>query len=131
MKRHIFYLTISWVFIVSFGYHTAIAQQPIAQQAYAVIEKHCLGCHGEFGTFTEDLIITYPTLISSGLVIAGNPAGSEFYQRLLGATDNGPQMPLGQPLSADLIATVRKWIEMGAPDWNNIPQPDKSFIYNT
>ncbi len=128
MKRQIFWLALSYLLIVSLGYNIAIAQQPIAQQAYSVIEKHCLGCHGEFGTFTEDLIITYPTLISSGLVIPGNPTGSEFYQRLLGPTDNGPRMPLGQPLSADLIATVRKWIEMGAPDWNNIPPPDKSFI---
>ena len=38
-------------------------------------------------------------------------------------------MPLDQgALEVEAIATIRRWIEAGAPDWEAIPKPKRSFI---
>ena len=104
-------------------------QQPLAQQAFAIFEQHCLDCHGEFGSYSDVLTIKHEDLIEDRAVIPGQPDASELYLRLLGDTDNGSQMPLGQePLDPEAIATIRRWIEVGAPDWEAIPKPKRSFI---
>lgn len=110
-------------------HHLANAQQELAQQAFNIFEQYCLDCHGEFGSFTDSLIITHPELIKERAVISGNPDVSILYTRLLGDTDSGEQMPLGQePLAAEEIAVIRRWIEVGAPDWEALPQPKRHFI---
>ena len=68
-------------------------------------------------------------LIEDKAVIPRQPDASELYLRLLGDTDNGSQMPLGQePLDVEAIDTIRRWIEAGAPDWEAIPKPKRDFI---
>ena len=105
------------------------AQQPLAQQAFAIFEQHCFDCHGEFGSYSDVLTIKHSDLIENRSVIPGQPDASELYLRLLGDTDKGSQMPLGQePLNSEAIATVRRWIEVGAPDWETIPKPKRRFI---
>ena len=105
------------------------AQQPLAQQAFAIFEQHCLDCHGEFGSYSDVLTIKHKDLIENRSVIPGQPNASELYLRLLGDTDNGSQMPLGQePLEPEAIATIRRWIEARAPDWEAIPKPERGFI---
>ena len=119
----IIFLTI-FVFSVS---NISNAQENIAQQVYAIFQQNCLGCHGKGGAFTEELIIEYPELINSGTVIPGDPEASELYKRLLGDTDQGQQMPLGQPpLTPTSINTIKQWIAKGAPDWET--QHDINFI---
>lgn len=109
--------------------HIASAQQEFAQQAFDIFEQYCLDCHGEFGSFTDSLIITHTELIKERAVMPGNPDVSALYTRLLGDTDSGEQMPLGQePLSAEEITVIRRWIEVGAPDWEALPQPERRFI---
>ena len=122
MKKWI--VLIAGLLIVNFAY----GQNNVAQDAYLIFENNCLGCHGESGTFKETLYIEYNNLIEIGSVIPNNPDGSELYKRLLGPTDNGPRMPSGQPpLSDEAIATIRQWIEMGAPDWA-VTIGDRAFI---
>ena len=107
----------------------AHAQQPISQQAFAIFEQHCLDCHGEFGSYSDVLTIKHKDLIEDRSVIPGQPDASELYLRLLGDTDTGSQMPLGQePLDSEEIATIRRWIAAGAPDWEAIPKPKRRFI---
>ena len=107
----------------------AEAQQPLAQQVFTLFEQHCLDCHGEFGSYSDVLTIKHKNLIEDRSVIPGQPDASELYLRLLGDTDTGSQMPLGQdPLDAEAIATIRRWIEAGAPDWEAIPKPKRLFI---
>ena len=105
------------------------AQQSLAQQAFTAFEQHCLDCHGEFGSYSDVLIIKHKDLIEDRAVIPGQPDASELYLRLLGDTDTGSQMPLGQdPLDSEAIATIRRWIATGAPDWEAIPKPERRFI---
>ena len=109
------------------GFGTAQAQDNLAQEAYTIFQQNCLICHGEHGAHTEQLVIqSRQGLIDTGTVIPGNPKGSEFYQRLIEKT-LGKRMPLGQPpLAPELIETIRRWIEVGAPNWQ--VQYDINFI---
>ena len=107
----------------------ADAQQPLAQQAFDILEQHCLDCHGEFGAYADALVIQHKRLIETQAVVPGNPDASELYVRLLGDTTDGEQMPLGQaPLDSEAIATIRRWIGAGAPNWDTIPKPKRRFI---
>ena len=100
----------------------------LAQQAYAIFQQNCLNCHGEHGAFTESLIIEYTALIENETVVPGNPVGSEFYRRLV-ETSVERRMPLGQPpLSPAAIDIIRRWIQIGAPDWEETSESQGTFI---
>ena len=120
---------ITYLLMLVLSQHVVSAQQPLAQQAFTVFEQHCLDCHGEFGSYSDVLTIKHKDLIEDQSIIPGQPDVSELYLRLLGDTDSGSQMPLGQdPLDSEAIATIRQWIEAGAPDWEAIPKPKRRFI---
>ena len=120
---------ITCLLLLALSQQAMYAQQPLAQQAFAIFEQHCLDCHGEFGSYSDVLTIKHTDLIENRSVIQGQPDASELYLRLLGDTDKGSQMPLGQePLDTEAIATIRRWIEAGAPDWEAIPKPKRRFI---
>ena len=106
---------------------TADAQENLAQQVSAIFQQNCLNCHGPSGSFKEALLLDRTALIDTQVVIPGNPEDSEFYKRLLGPTEKGPQMPLNlPPLSPEAIETIARWITAGAPDWD--VQHDINFI---
>lgn len=101
------------------GYARVEAQQDIAQEAYAILETNCATCHDATGAYKDDLLLDRDALVDTGVVIPGNPFESEFYKRLLGDTEKGPQMPLGlPPLSDEANRTIALWIALGAPDWD-------------
>ena len=105
------------------------AQQQLAQDAYAIFEGSCLICHGPDGAYRETLLIDRPSMVANQTVVPGNPDSSELYKRLLGPTDRGAQMPLGQPqLSTAAIDTIRRWILAGAPDWTPTAAPLRRFV---
>ena len=109
------------------GYQHADAQENLVQEAYAIFEQNCLNCHGESGAYKDELLIERTALVDTGVVIPGDPEGSEFYKRLLGPTENGAQMPLNlPPLSQEAVETIASWITIGAPDWD--VQYDINFI---
>ena len=112
---------------VGLGFGTADAQENLAQEAYTIIQNNCSVCHGEHGSFSEDLLIEYTSLITTRTVIPGNPGASEFYKRLIEDTPEKPRMPWGTPaLSVEALRTIRRWIEVGAPNWE--VQYDVNFI---
>ena len=121
------YISLVTLTFVVLGFGTAQAQDNLAQEAYTIFQQNCLLCHGEHGAHTEQLVIqSRQGLIDTGTVIPGNPEGSEFYRRLIEKTP-GKRMPLGQPpLAPELIETIRRWIEVGAPNWQ--VQYDINFI---
>ena len=121
------YLSIVILICIGLALATADAQENLAQEVSAIFQQSCLNCHGPSGSFKEALLIDRTALIDTKSVIPGNPENSEFYQRLLGPTENGPQMPLNlPPLSPEVIETIARWITIGAPDWN--VQRDINFI---
>ena len=114
------------IFIV--GAQNLSAQQQIAQDAYAILERGCFNCHGPEGSFKESLLIEYNALIQNGTVVPSNPNASELYNRLV-TTETAKRMPLGQPqLPAQSINTIRNWILAGAPDWAATSTTGGDFI---
>ena len=110
------------------GSQTVSAQQQIAQDAYAIFERTCFGCHGPDGAFKETLLIEHNALIDNEIVVPGNPNTSEMYNRLI-TTDIAKRMPLNQPpLSTQAINTIRNWILAGAPDWTATATTNGNFI---
>jgi len=121
------YLAVIILTCVGFGFATTNAQENLAQEASAIFQQNCSNCHGPSGSFKEALLIDRTALVDTQVVIPGNPENSEFYKRLLGPTENGPQMPLNlPPLSQEAVETIARWITAGAPDWN--VQRDINFI---
>ena len=115
------------IILTCIGFATADAQENLAQEVYAIFEQSCLNCHGESGAYKDELLIERTALVDTGVIIPGDPEGSEFYKRLLGPTENGAQMPLNlPPLSQEAIETIAHWIAIGAPDWD--VQYDINFI---
>ena len=120
-------IIISCLFFLIAGFQVVDAQEYIAQQAYTIFQQHCLECHGESGAYKDSLLIDRAALIETQVVLPGDPENSEFFKRLLGPTDRGPQMPLNlPPLSPEAIETIALWITEGAPDWD--VQRDIDFI---
>ncbi len=125
--KYLRYTCLVFLTCIALGASTTHAQQDLAQQAYAIFEDSCLGCHGPNGPFTEELVVDSAAgLVLSGTVVPGEPGESELYRRLL-IGDTAKRMPLNQPqLSAAAIATIGKWIEAGAPSWEI--EHDVNFI---
>ena len=124
VSKYLFFIILTFI---ALGFGTAAAQQNLAQEAYAIFQQSCLGCHGEHGAFTEDLIIDRAALIASGTIVPRNPNASEFLKRLIEDTPERPRMPWRLPaLSPDAIETIRLWIQVGAPNWE--VQYDVNFI---
>ena len=110
---------ISCILMFILGYQNSNAQQNIAQEAYAIFEQSCIGCHGESGAYKDSLLLDRTALVDTNVVIPGDPENSEFYKRLIGPTEKGPRMPLNlPPLSQEAIQTIARWITAGAPDWD-------------
>ena len=127
-KRH-FIFALVCLLSLSAGSRNLSAQSQLAQDTYAIFEGSCLICHGPDGAYRESLLMEHAALIDGGTVVPGNPDASELYKRLLGPTENGAQMPLGQPqLPPQSIETIRQWIVAGAPDWKTVPATDRPFI---
>ena len=125
-QYHLIALISLLIFIVSS--QTVSAQQQIAQDAYAIFERTCFGCHGPDGAFKETLLIEHSALIQNRTVVPGNPDASELYNRLV-TTDAAKRMPQQQPpLSTQAINTIRNWILAGAPDWTATSTTNGQFI---
>ena len=122
------YISLVILTFVVLRFGTAQAQDNLAQEAYTIFQQKLLNMSWRnMVAHTEQLVIqSRQGLIDTGTVIPGNPEGSEFYRRLIEKT-LGKRMPLGQPpLAPELIETIRRWIEVGAPNWQ--VQYDINFI---
>jgi len=82
-----------------------------------VLNKSCVGCHGEGGKAGLDLR-TYESVMKGSskapVVKAGDPGGSTLINSLSGAA-GAPQMPKGAaPLDASEIKQLTDWVQGGA-----------------
>jgi len=128
---------------------TAPAEQPISftNQVAPIFVQKCLTCHGpekNKGGFRLD---NFESLLKPGAskeasITPGNPATSKLFQ-LITTRDEDDRMPQkNEPLSADEISRIQRWIGEGAkfdgPDPKAalvaiippIPQPDPPAAYN-
>lgn len=100
------------------GAPNILADSPAKTAAVAVLTQQCLNCHetlltGQAGNIQGSVInINDPNyLVSSGLVIPGNPAGSMLIQVVM-----GDEMPITGPLSNTDKTTLWNWVAgVGSP----------------
>lgn len=90
-------------------------QQRLAAQVQAILKTHCYRCHGQDGVVEGGVnyIIDLGKLVARKKVIAGKPEESRLWRRMEEGTMPPPDE---QPRpSAEELATVRRWITLGAP----------------
>ncbi|MDB5313209.1 MAG: domain, G-beta repeat [Gemmataceae bacterium] len=90
-------------------------KQELAAKAQTVFKTHCYRCHGQDGAIEGGLnyVADLGKLVARKKVVPGNPDASRLYKRL----DEGTMPPVDEkprPSAAE-VATIRKWIEAGAP----------------
>jgi mono/diheme cytochrome c family protein len=101
-----------------------------AAEAFAVFQKHCLGCHGDNGYARTALHLDRAALVTTGKVLPGRAEDSILFKRLTGAIE--PLMPDGGPKLPDAeIAAIRRWINEGAPDWKPASNEPRRLISNS
>ena len=90
-----------------------------------LINSSCatIGCHDQLTDEQEVLLIDYASIMNYGEIVPGDPDNSELYEKI---TEDDPEKrmppPDREPLSAEEIGMIRKWIEQGAQ--NNVCDED-------
>jgi hypothetical protein len=92
--------------------------QDLAERAHAVLAKNCLGCHSTAAKLSGLDLSTRQAALQGGhagpALVPGDAAASRLYKavaRLSGV----PAMPAAKPLSLADVATLKEWIDAGAP----------------
>src|SRR5262245_6627857 len=89
-----------------------------------ILEKNCVTCHGPAQQLSMLDLSSRAAALKGGqkgpAIIPGDAERSLFYRRITG--QDQPAMPLGGKLSPADIATLRKWIDAGAP-WETALEP--------
>src|SRR5262245_51892043 len=97
-----------------------------ADAAFAVFQKNCVGCHGDTGFAKSYMLLDRTAMIKTGKIDPGHAEDSILYKRVTGAIE--PTMPQDAPKLPDKdIATIKRWIDDGAPDWKSSPAGPHRF----
>ena len=84
-----------------------------------LFRAHCYLCHGPKQQMNGLRLDRRQDALRGGhygpLIQAGNSNASELILRVTGHADRSPMPPVGERLTADQIATLRSWIDQGAP----------------
>ncbi|MFN0198568.1 MAG: DUF1549 domain-containing protein, partial [Planctomycetaceae bacterium] len=107
--------------LLSVGLAVADETVDFAKQIQPIFAKHCLSCHGaekqESGLRLDHKAIALAGGDSGKKgIIAGKSAESELIHRLTTADESERMPPEGEPLSAEEIELIKRWIDAGA-DW--------------
>ena len=95
--------------------------QPVSfsKEIAPIIQRRCVGCHGERTNLGEWRAHTFAALMKPGasgaaMVVPGKPEASELYKRMA-TKDPDLRMPKSDDaLSAQQLALVKRWITEGA-----------------
>lgn len=94
------------------------AEVSFSREIAPIVLKRCVGCHGERVSLGGYRAHTFQAFAKPGVskqpaVVAGKAAASRLYQLLI--AKSAARMPKNDdPLSAEQIALVRRWIDEGA-----------------
>lgn len=107
------------------------ADEPLAQQAHAVLKKHCYRCHGVDFKVPGMNVLDVDTLTASRgediaqYVVLGKPDESYLWQRV-GIDRDMPPDDSSERLTDEEVGILRQWIEAGAPMPGRAPRPFRS-----
>ena len=104
----------------------ALTDAQLASNAFDVLNKHCQACHGEGKKQYKKAAIdknTYKMLVEEQKkVVPGKPDESDVYTTMIDKEEPMPPKRIELRPTAEEIATIKAWIEKGAPAW---PTGDK------
>jgi hypothetical protein len=103
---------------------TGAAEPRYWQDVRPLLRKHCTGCHNARNQRDADLsgglaLDTYESVLkgTSRPVVQPGKSGDSRLIRLLVTDDADKRMPQnGQPLAAESVDLLRRWIDAGAPE---------------
>ncbi len=99
----------------------------LARQARKVFETHCYRCHGKDGSrsgrFGHALDVRKMT--ETGELVPGKPAASRVFARVTDKEDPMPPLDVKEKLKSAEIDILRRWIEAGAPDFQEPQDPPR------
>src|SRR6266700_766110 len=85
-----------------------------ARDVLPIFQAQCIDCHGPQKQ-KGDLRLDQKTAELAKIVKANDLAGSELYRRVTLPKGDEDVMPnRGEPLTANQVAVIRRWIEQGA-----------------
>lgn len=99
--------------------NAASAQQGdacVAQEAARVLQQRCLGCHNQPGAAKQRFLGSRAVMVQDGRVVPGRSDQSLLFQRM---TSGQRTMPPNGRLPESELLVIKRWIDAGAPDWNN------------
>ncbi|MEK6234217.1 MAG: DUF1549 domain-containing protein, partial [Planctomycetales bacterium] len=115
MRRNAFSLTALVVSCVLFGWGTTSAEDDYFRDHVAgILQQRCLSCHNNRDQKGDFSLQTASSTLESGYLEPGDSAASDLIDMI---TPQGGKsgMPKGSdPLPAEQIAAIRKWIDDGA-----------------
>lgn len=104
--------------------HADDAKEPtneeLAKNAWAVLEKHCIACHGEGkGKYRASPIDkgTLAKLIEKKHIVPGKPDESPVYTLMIDKDDPMPPKKVKERPTDAEVNSIKVWIEKGAPAW--------------
>lgn len=83
-----------------------------------IFKERCVKCHNQDTRRSGLALDTYGTLMeggSSGAVIAAGALADSRLLRLVNGTEEPKMPPSGDPLTAEQLALLSEWIQLGAP----------------
>jgi formylglycine-generating enzyme required for sulfatase activity len=100
----------------------------LAQKARRILRANCYRCHGQDGNVEGgfNFVLDRRQLVARrGMVVPGNPAKSRLFRRVRDG-EMPPEEEKTRPTEDD-AATLKAWIEAGAPDFNP-PGSRREFV---
>ena len=122
-------LLIGSSFAIAPSVNWAGEQIDFATQIKPILKARCFACHGALKQESALRVDTAAALLQGGssgrVVVPGNAQNGELLSRLRSMDSLVRMPPEGQPLTAEQIALIARWIEQGAaPPQQETPEPD-------
>ncbi|MBU6300501.1 MAG: DUF1549 domain-containing protein [Verrucomicrobia bacterium] len=100
----------------------ASSQSPVSyyKEVRPALQAKCMGCHQPAKAKGDYVMTTFAQLMAGGesgaAIVAHRPAESRLVQQITPVDGKSEMPPKGEPLSADEVALVNRWISQGAKD---------------
>ena len=108
------------VYMLMAGNAIAQSNADLARGALTVLKNRCFTCHGQNGIANKNIFVLDRSRLLKDKTVVPNDANSSLLRQVERGT-----MPLNsktfepERLPEAEIATLKKWIQGGAPDWTN------------
>jgi len=114
MNRNLLSLIVTLLTCWAASARAAESPAEIAASVKEILRANCLECHSAEEARADVRVLNHAELLENEYVVPGKPDDSVIY-RLITSTDEDSMPPQSRPsLTAEQIATVRKWIASGA-----------------